>query len=470
MGTATYLAPEQAQGGPLDARTDIYALGCVTYEMLTGKPPFEGESAMNIAYKQVNEQPVAPRRRNPQVPEALDAIVMTCLAKQPGRRYTDAEAMRADLVRFRKNLPVSVAPDAALAATAVAASPGTTVMPIASAPVVVAGGAAQPPYTDPYADPEPFARRTGTLVGILIALVVVLAGLMFALFSQFGLLGGGDSTEGRVAIPTGLSGLTEADARARLEALGFVVTTEFEQGNTAAQGTVLRTNPEEGELADKGSTIRLIVSGGEVLIDIPNVVGTQFSDAQLVLTRAGFKVERIDQASETIAAGVVISQDPIDTEQAPSASTVRVTVSTGPPALTVPDVKNKDATTASNELGQAGFKVATQVEASSTVNAGQVIRTDPSAGAQVAKGTTITLYVSSGPAKVAVPNVVGKSEDEARGALEALGFTVIVQETNAGSPADVGKVLFQSPSANTQSLPGAEVTITIGAAVPETTI
>ena len=344
-------------------------------------------------------------------------------------------------------------------------------MPVSQAPVVTPSnlntGAA---HAAPYDEPEPFMRRTGTLVGVLIALVLVLAGLVFALSSQFGLIGGGDDTSGQVAIPTGLAGLTEADARARLEALGFTVTTEFEQGNTAPQGTVLRTNPEEGQLADSGSAVKLIVSGGEILIDIPDVVGSQFTDAQLVLTRAGFLVEKIDQTSDTVPAGQVTAQDPVTTEQAPKGSTVRLTVSSGPQAVTVPDVKNKDATTASNELGQAGFKVATQIEASATIPAGQVIRTDPSAGAQVAKGTTITLFVSSGPAKVTVPNVVGKSEDEARGALEALGFTVMVNETNAGSPADVGKVLFQSPSASSQVNPGTEVTITIGAAVPDPTI
>ena len=450
MGTATYFSPEQAQGLSVDPRSDVYALGVVLYEMVAGRPPFQGDNPVSVAYKHVREEAPPLRELNSSVPAAFASVVEMAMAKSPADRYASAEDLRGDLLRFRQGRPVAAGRRAQLPTAAVAA---TTMQPASD-------GTRAMPATTVAAPPD--ERRTSTYVVLLFVMLGLLAILLFLLGRSLDLFGSGGG--GQVAVPM-VIGQPVDEATALLESAGFEPKTEFEE-NDGDPNVVFAQDPQAGTKIDKGGTVTLRVSKGPGSVEVPDVVGRKVDDATRVLETAGFAVEATQEPDDEAPVGEVIDQDPASGEEAPKGSTINLKVSSGKEKTGVPDVRGKDVDVAANELGQAGFKTVRQSEESESIAEGKVIRTSPAPGTPLERGSTVTLVVSSGPPEVdqvTVPDVIGQSEASATAELQAAGFKVKVQEQLADE-ADDGRVLDQSPNAGTEADEGSTVTIIVGQA------
>jgi len=447
MGTATYFSPEQAQGFAVDPRSDIYSLGVVLYEMVAGTVPFVGDSPVSVAYLHVREPVAAPSQHTPNLPSALESIILTCLAKDPAARYQRADDLRADLLRFvRGQAPVGGPVTAAVAtADETQALSRTTVAPVA------AGGGLPP------------KRRSRGPVALVVALLVLLMGVVAFLLVQ---VFSNDSATTKTVAVHNVVGKTEGRARTILEQQGFQVRVrrEFNQNDL---GTVFAQDPQEGELKKTGTIVTISVSKGATTIKVPKVAGKTKAAATRALERLGFVVNVASDQSDTVLVDDVIRTVPkAGTALAPN-STVTIVVSAGPAPVPVPDVSGLDEVDATQQLADAGFRVSKTLEPSSSVAPGRVIRTEPSSGTPAAKDSTVTIVVSSGPRQVTVPDVVGQSQTSASSTLRGDGFRVSV--TTVTSPSSAGRVISQNPGGGSKANAGSTVTITVGAEPPTTT-
>lgn len=338
-------------------------------------------------------------------------------------------------------------------------------------PIAAAGGAASPTQAVPItATPK---RSTTWIYAVLLAVLLAALGLVLVLLGRsLGVLGGSGSptpaAAKTVVVPTDLIGKAKADALAELTQAGLQPK-EVDSANAAAAGTVFNTSPAPGTKVAPGSSVEVDVSTGPptpAFITVPDVIGETYPQpAGDTLQSAGFVVNLISRSSDK-PYGTVIDENPAGGSQGHQGDTVTLTVSTGPAPVTVPDVTGDTRAAAVRTLQQAGFAVTTTQEPSDSVPAGNVTRTDPTAGTRAAKGSTVTVYVSSGPSKVAVPSVVGMTEADATSTLEAKGFTVNSQTVLVTNPSEDGRVQSQSPVAGTMAAKGSTVTINVGKLAP----
>ena len=449
MGTATYFSPEQAQGLSVDARSDIYSLGVVLYEMVTGAVPFVGDSAVSVAYLHVREPVQAPSQHAPDLPTALETIILTCLAKDPNERYQSADELRADLLRFRRGQAVIGGP-----ATAAVAAIGDQTVAMARTTVapIIAGtsGPARPKSRGPVA----------LVIAFLVVLIGVVAFLLIQVFSD-------TSANAKTVAVKSVVGQTEAEARKTLESQGFKVAVK-KQTNQNTPGTVFDQKPQEGEKQKTGTVVTIFVSDGEGKATVPKVAGLDLVTATSQLEKAGFEVTPANEQSDTVKQGLVTRTDPVGGTKVAPNSKVTIFVSAGPAPVLIPDVAGLSIVDATQKLAAAGFRVSQTNEASSTVAAGRVIRTQPAAGTPQAKDTTVAIVVSSGPKQATVPDVVGLTQSAAVNAISAAGFQVNVSQA-VSTATNIGKVIGQSPAALTKADVGSTVTITVGIASPTST-
>ena len=303
MGTATYFSPEQAQGKPVDPRSDLYSLGVVLYEMASGKPPFSADSPVAIAYKHVQEPLPSLREKVPGVPAAYEAITVKALAKNADDRYQDGAEMRADLMRFREGRPVKAMPAVAIALSGPRTSATAAV---GQGPPVVPSNAGAAGFGS--SGPTPGQRRrTGWFFAAILLLLLVLGGLLFAFGRQLGVF---DSSKAKVTV-TDVVGKKDILATAELEQLGFSVE-RTQVASDKEAGEVLTQDPPGGTRADEGSTVALTVSSGPSQAQMPDVGGLLEADARARIADAGFDVTKINiQTQESDAAlGTVVRQDP----------------------------------------------------------------------------------------------------------------------------------------------------------------
>jgi beta-lactam-binding protein with PASTA domain/tRNA A-37 threonylcarbamoyl transferase component Bud32 len=446
MGTATYFSPEQAQGLPVDARSDLYSLGVVLYEMVTGAVPFVGDSAVSVAYSHVREPVPAPTARRADLPPALESIILTCLQKDPAARYQSADDLRADLLRFvRGQSPIGGPATAAVTAAATTSMPATSVAPAI-----------------PIAATRPPKKSRGPVALVVSLLVVLIAVIVFLLVQVFR----DSSPSAKTVAVKDVVGLTEVRARNELVGQGFKVTVKREATSQPA-GIVVDQNPQDGVLAPKGSTVQIVVSSGGEKVKIPKVEGLPVDEAEQRLIALDLVVTRQPQPSDTVPVNVTMGTLPKAGAKVEPGAAVVLLYSAGPAPIGVPDVSGLDEIEATSRLTAAGFKVSRTLEASSTVPSGTVIRTQPAAGTQVPKDSTVTIVVSSGPAQATVPDVTGQTQSAATSTLKSAGFEVSVSTVT--SPGSVGKVISQSPAGGSKADVGSTVTITVGVAPPTTT-
>ncbi|MDE3724450.1 Stk1 family PASTA domain-containing Ser/Thr kinase [Nocardiopsis sp. N85] len=381
IGTAQYLSPEQARGERVDPRSDIYSTGCVLYELLTGRPPFTGDSPVSIAYQHVREEPVPPSEVDPQVPEWLEDITLRAMAKDRDQRYQSSAEMRADIQRGLAGMPTQAG------TMAMAAAGATTMLPPAD-------DRYDDRYDDDYDDYEDQKKNNAGKIALWALLGI---GVLASIVLVFWLLNRGPGEAEQEAVPD-VVGSTVEEARADLEALGFDNVSEEQRADSEAEaGTVVETDPE---------------AGSEIAV----------------------------------------------TEQ------IVLYVSSGPDAREIPSVEGQSEADARSTLGEAGFEnISSEQQSHASIASGQAIGTDPSAGDAVAPDTEITLYVSSGPQQVEVPDLQGMTRDQAQSALDQRGLVASFHEVEDAS-APPNTVTAQSIQSGQQVDPGTTVTVTVAIA------
>ena len=380
MGTAQYLSPEQARGEVVDARSDIYAAGCVMYELLTGRPPFTGETAVSIAYQHVNELAKPPSHVDSAISTTLDAIVLHSLAKHPSQRYQTAAEMRSDVERAMAGLPIAVA----VAAAEVVNVP-TVAIPLADTAVL-------PRVNEVVTAPKsPAQPKMGRWVafGLLAALAI---GAM--VFGWTKLNSGGAS----VQAPT-LVGLTIEQAKTKLSEAKLVLGTQTPQNDPSAPlGSILSQKPEAGTSLTEGSAIDVVFSAGAAKATVPDLKDAKSEDdANKTLGDAGLKLGKIilkDSPTniDVPPAGTVLSQSPAAQTSVEAGSSVDVTISSG--KVTVPYVVGETKTQANNDLVNSGFNVQVIFEPHWDKPDGIVLAQTPGKGQGGAPGSKVTLTVS----------------------------------------------------------------------------
>ncbi len=439
MGTPHYLSPEQAQGMDVTAVSDLYSIGVMLYEALSGRVPFEGESAVAVAMKQVAQIPQRPSSINPEVSPALDAVAMRALEKDPGQRFQSADAFIAAL-------------DSALGD---ASQRGAETSAFAPLPPVVA----TPEETEPGPEEGKKRRWLWALVGVAVLLGALLG---FAL-----------TRETTTAVPS-VTGNQLNVAISLLQQDGFAVREVKRVARSVAQNTVLEQDPAASPPAEKASmncafltiacskpAVTLTVSSGPGSAKVPPTAGLPRAEAEAKLKKAGFAVQVMNAHSTSVAVGTVIHSTPAGGASETRGSDVTLAISSGPKLAKVPVLVGTQRSVAVQEIRGQGLLASVTEEASSQTT-GQVIRQTPSAGTEVDPGSTVSIDVSKGEEKLAVPNVIGKLRAEAVSALREAGLkpTVREQETEAASQA--GRALSQFPPAGTKVAKGTEVTVSVG--------
>ena len=429
IGTAQYLSPEQARGERVDARSDVYSLGCVLYEMLTGQPPFVGDTPVSVAYQHVREDPVPPSHKHGGISPELDAVVLKALAKNPDNRYQSAAEMRADLVRVHGGEK----PEAPKVLT----QAERTLM-MASRPGSRADGSAAPVGYD-YGDAP---RRS---IGRWLIALAVLSILTVVVTLAINLSGGGKPRE--VQVPD-VRGKVSADAIAALQNKGFKIRTQQKPDNTVPPDHVISTEPAGNLSVNAGDEILINVSTGPEQREIPDVAGLSYADAVKKLTAAGFgKFKQTEAASTVAQSGKVLNTTPPANQTAALTSEITLVIGTGPVTRSIPDVTGQTSDVATKNLNTLGFPTILTAPVDSTEPAGQVLGIDPPSGTDTALDTAITLKVSKGNQFV-MPNLVGQFWVDAEPNLRALGWTgVLVKGPDAqNSGQRTNAVVTQSPA------------------------
>ena len=432
IGTAQYLSPEQARGESVDARSDVYSLGCVLYEMLTGEPPFTGDSPVSVAYQHVREDPIPPSQRHEGISADLDAVVLKALAKNPENRYQTAAEMRTDLVRVHNG----EAPEAPKVLTdaertsLMSASPSNQ----------------HAPRTDPLPRQalDTDGDRGGS-VGRWVVAVAVLAVLTIAVVISFNTFGGNTRD---IQVPD-VRGQVSADAIAVLQNRGFKPRTLQKPDSTIPPDHVIGTDPGANASVSAGDEITVNVSTGPEQREVPDVSSLSFADAVTKLKAAGFtKFKQANSPSTPETLGKVIATDPPANQTSAITNVITVIVGSGPETKEVPDVTGQSVDDAQKNLTVNGFTKFSQAPVDSPRPAGEVLGTNPPKGQTVPLDKVIELQVSRGN-QIVMPDVTGMFWTDAEPRLRALGWAGLLDK---GPDVDAGgsqhaKIVFQNPPA-----------------------
>jgi serine/threonine protein kinase len=420
LGTAAYLSPEQAQGLPVDARSDLYSTGVVLFELLTRRPPFVSDSPVAVAFAHVNEPPPVPSTVAPDVPASLDPLVARALTKDLSARYQTALEFRADVERAIAGVPVTqimttaIPPIADDATTVLSAAEPTVAQAAATGAMtpVIAGGAGAPYTGGPGPEPTPSGSDSGKLwrrIG-LTALIVALVGLMGWL--AFTLLSSGNRT---TAVPD-VTGKTVAQANSTLAEAGLMLGREDSETSDRPENTIIDQDPSSGEMVSEGSRVNVVVSAGKESVAVPDLVDFRsIDDVRNALTEVGLLLGRVQDEDSDQPENSVLRQDPAAFTMVPTGTSVDIWVSNG--QVTVPDVTGDTDAAARRALQDLGFEVAYVDPVETTrVAEGSVVRQSPSGGTTAKKGSTVTLTLAKAPPPQPKPTPAPTAEGDGGGA------------------------------------------------------
>ncbi|QSE91652.1 Stk1 family PASTA domain-containing Ser/Thr kinase [Rhodococcus pseudokoreensis] len=447
IGTAQYLSPEQARGEQVDARSDVYSLGCVLFEILTGEPPFKGDSPVAVAYQHVREDPQTPSVVNPDIPRELDSVILKAMSKNPANRYQTAADMRSDLVRVlggqRPSAPMVMSDeDRTTILGAVDSGAGnyrrqqTNTQTAASK---TDGG-------------EPDKKKNPMRLALMALGALVVVGIVGAFLWSVG----PGSKADQVTMPD-VTNQAADDAETTLQNLGFRVSRQQKPDAVVATGNVITTRPVGGVQVDEGSTITLEVSSGPEQVKVPRLAGLTQQEAQQELNAVGLRLDTAVARAPSDPSDVdkVIQQDPSSGASISLDSEVAITLGTGPEQIRIPDVTGQKVEVAQANIEGAGFKAQIQ-NIDSGAPKGEVVSTDPVGGSTAAKGDTIQIRVSNGN-NIEMPDLTGKTVSQALAALRSAGWSgssasVNQTQTSTLDPEMVGKIISQ------EQPPGSEIT------------
>ena len=447
IGTAQYLSPEQARGEQVDARSDVYSLGCVLFEILTGEPPFKGDSPVAVAYQHVREDPQTPSAVNPDIPRELDSVILKAMSKNPANRYQTAADMRSDLVRVlggqRPSAPMVMSDeDRTTILGAVDTGAGNYRRQQSPTPATASktdGG-------------EPDKKKNPMRVALMALGALIVVGIVGAFLWSVG----PGSKADQVTMPD-VTNQAADDAETTLQNLGFRVARQQKPDAVVATGNVITTRPVGGVQVDEGSTITLEVSSGPEQVKVPRLAGLTQQEAQQELNAVGLRLDTAVARAPSDVSDVdkVIDQNPSSGASISLDSEVAVTLGTGPEQIRIPDVTGQKVEVAQANIEGAGFKAQIQ-NIDSGAPKGQVVSTDPVGGSTAAKGDTIQIRVSNGN-NIEMPDLTGKTVSQALAELRSAGWSgssssLNQTQTSTLDPEMVGKIISQ------EQPPGSEIT------------
>ncbi|HEY5058975.1 MAG TPA: Stk1 family PASTA domain-containing Ser/Thr kinase [Gaiellaceae bacterium] len=458
VGTAQYLSPEQARGTAVDQRSDLYSLGIVLYELLTGVLPFNGDTPVEIAMKHLSQMPEPPSTKRPELSHDLDLVVMRALAKDPEDRYQSAEEMDADLERVARGAGVS--PETEEGATQIMRGPigpyAATAATMITPPQHQA--AAIPPLPPPiyYDFEEPIHRRPiwPWLAALLFAAAAGIGG--WFLYHQ---ISNKLSSTAPVAVRFYVD-MQEQAARDAIKTDGFSPLVNHHASRTTAAGLVYRQVPTQGTRQAKGSPVTIWVSSGRPKVAVPPLEGMASNDAAATLAKLHLKPD-VHEVPGGAKAGIVTAQDPKAGTKLAEGAKVRINVAKGPTPVAVPRVIGDTIEAAVSALNALGFHAVTTF-VDSPQPQGTVIDQTPKSGQTAGKGSAVSLTVSKGPATIPVPDVTNEDVSSATNELDTAGFRPRIIYQSVTDPSQDGVVLDEEPQGGTQAAPNSVIRLTVG--------
>ena len=454
VGTAQYLSPEQARGETVDERSDLYSTGVVLFELLTGRPPFKGDSAVAVAYQHVEQIPPTPSSILSDIPDSLDRVVLKALAKNRDDRYRSAAEMLSDLQRVARGMDVGappadswateVLPSAGLVGTRAAVPAATSTVSAPAAGVSSTSTSLPAVSSDGDAASKAAAarkRRTAIIMTLVVIALLLIGGSVWALSRSA-------ATPEAVSVPN-VVGLSQADAKSQIEAAGleWELNPEKVASDTVEKDSVASTDPAGGAQAEKGSTVRVTISSGPDSVTLPdNLVGMSPDEARQAVEALGLKweVNSSKVASDTVAEGKVAQTNPSPGSKVKAGQTITAYLSSGSDQVEVPDLVGMSQDQARSALKAVGLELGNVTTVDSDKDKDRIVSQDPETGSKVKKGTTIAVSISTGKAaQVEIPTVVGISREDAEAQLKALGLTVTVEEVSGSQPS--GQVTTVEP-------------------------
>ena len=463
IGSVHYFSPEQARGAYVDERSDIYSLGIVMFEMLTGRVPFDGETPVEVALKHINEDVPSPAKLVPGIPPALDKIVLKATDKYQTERYKSVDEMLEAL----KNVEfvTQMVGDRVFAAESEPKPrrDESLVAPVMSSrredrdqEMVIAPANPRKPKARP---DDKKKKKRAIIIGVAAAAILALFGILYV----SGIIGGGGK---EITVPD-VKGMSYSEAKEVLEAKGLKIEKADEPiaSQKIEKGKIVSQTPSKNSKVKNGRTVRVILSAGNTELKVPDLKGLSYKEAKTLLSEMGLQISKGDEVdSDSVAEGLIASQYPSAKTKVDKGDIITVNISKGKKDAVIPKLVGTTFTSESDvsaTLSKYGYKLGKVSYEESYETPGTIIKQSPDAGTTAEKNTTVDIVISKAKSKATVPNLNGMTYDQAESALQSLGFSVgrVTEEENNGFTA--GTVFKQYPAANSEYQTGSTVDIWI---------